>query len=247
MDFWRDYCEDNLKFPTPLGRWVNPTHREWEWYYNNKSDTLMRKTGDSVISFVRKASTRGRVWTVGPETNEVKGLPASVVLREDGDVKLKGTGSKMVEPEIPIHKTVWDLLDSWGAHWMWEHVTEEDRNRDLSWVREGMLAATLVWCCDGSYKKKVAPTASGAEWVLYCKKTGNLLEGYFFEISDDASSYRGEQLGMCAVHHLIASLSLFFFIMKWRTRVCCDNEGTIKISRRRLVRIQSTMSCSDIF
>ena len=86
-----------------------------------------------------------------------------------------------------------------------------------------MLAGTLVWCCDGSYKKKVAPTASGAGWVVYCKKTGNLLEGYFFEISEDAGSYRGEQLGMCAVHHLIAAFSLFFFISEWKTKVCCDN------------------------
>mgnify|MGYP001433896467 CR=1 FL=1 len=31
-----------------------------------------------------------------------------------------------------------------------------------------------------------------------------------FEISDDAGSYRGEQPGMCTVHHLIAALSLFF-------------------------------------
>ena len=129
---------------------------------------------------------------------------------------------------------------------MWEHVTEEDRHRDLSWVRDGMLAGTLAWCCDGSYKKKVAPTASGAGWVLYCRKTGNLIEGYFYEISDDAGSYRGEQLGMCAVHHLIAAVSRFFSIRKWRTRVCCDNEGTIKVSRRRLVRIRSSMSCNDI-
>ena len=109
-----------------------------------------------------------------------------------------------------------------------------------------MLTNFLVWCCDGSYKKKVAPDASGAGWVLYCKKTGNSLEGFFFEISDDACSYRGEQLGMCAVHHLITAFSMFFSMKEWRTRICCDNEGTVKISRMRLIRIHSTMSCSDI-
>ena len=51
---------------------------------------------------------------------------------------------------------------------------------------------------------------------------------------------------MCAVHHLITAFSLFFSMTEWRTRICCDNEGTVKISRRRLVRVRSTMSCSDI-
>ena len=81
---------------------------------------------------------------------------------------------------------------------------------------------------------------------MYCTKTGNILKGYFYETSEDAGSYRGEQLGMCAVHHLIAALSLFFPTMEWRTRVCCDSEGTVKMSRRRLVRIRSKMGCSDI-
>ena len=127
----------------------------------------MRRTEDSVLSYVRKASSRGRTWTAGPEVNYVEGVPVSVKMLANGDIKMRCTGPEMVEVETPIFETVWDLLDSWGAHWMWEHVTEEDRNRDLSWVRDGMLAGTLVWCCDGSYKKKVAPTASGAGWVLY--------------------------------------------------------------------------------
>ena len=129
---------------------------------------------------------------------------------------------------------------------MWNSMKEEDREQDLSWVKEGMINGTLVWCCDGSHKKKVAPTASGAGWMVYCTKTGNSLKGCFYEISEDAGSYRGEQLGMCAVHHLIAAFSLFFAIMKWRTKVCCDSEGTIKMSRRRLVRVRSKMGCADI-
>ena len=144
--------------------------------------------------------------------DKISGLPASVKLMENGDVKMLGTGPFMLEPETLKFRTIWDLLESWGAHWMWEHVSEEDRDKDLSWVREGMLTGTLVWCCDCSYKKKVTPNASGAGWVLYCKKTGNSLEGFFFEISDAAGSYRGEQLGMCAVHHLITAFSMFFSI-----------------------------------
>ena len=129
---------------------------------------------------------------------------------------------------------------------MWDFMSEEDRNQDLTWIREGMRGNSLVWCCDGSYKKKVAPTASGAGWIVYCIKTEKSLRGCFYEVSEDAGSYRGEQLGMCAVHHLISAFSIFFSMQEWKTKVCCDNEGTIKMSRRRLVRIRSKMRCADI-
>ena len=162
MEFWRYHCGENFRLPTPLGNWVNPSHREWEWFYNRETDSLLRKTGDLITSFVRKMHSRGRVWSVSPVVDEISGLPASVKLMENGDVRILGTGPAMLESETPIYRTVWDLLESWGSHWMWEHVSEEDRNKDLTWVREGMLAGSLVWCYDGSYKKKVAPTASGA-------------------------------------------------------------------------------------
>ena len=42
------------------------------------------------------------------------------------------------------------------------------------------------------------------------------------------------------------SVSLYFGIFEWDAKVCCDNDGTIKVSRRRLVRIRSKMSCNDI-
>ena len=109
-------------------------------------------------------------------------------------------------------------------------------------MREG----TLVWCADGSYKRKTAPDVCGVGWVVECTKTGKKLEGFFFEISDDANAYRAEQLGMCAIHHLITAISLFYKILKWKTRAGCDNEGTIKISRRRLKRIRPSMKCADI-
>ena len=119
---------------TPLGKWVEPSHRKWEWYYDSKNDTLLRQTEDVARCFVRKESSRGRIWTEGPEVNEVEGLPASVRLMDNGDVKMSCTGSKMVESDMVVYETVWDILESWGASWMWEHVNKEDRNRDLSWV-----------------------------------------------------------------------------------------------------------------
>ena len=70
--------------------------------------------------------------------------------------------------------------------------------------------------------------------MVECRESGERLEGSFYEISDGANAYRAEQLGLDALHHLLSALSVFYDVEKWDTNTGCDNEGAIKISRRRL-------------
>ena len=84
--------------------------------------------------------------------------------------------------------------------------------------------------------------------MTYCTNTDNMMTGIFYEISEDAGSYRGEQVGLCAIHHLIASLCKFYNIHDWHTTINCDNKGAIKMSKRKkqLRRIRPGCSCADI-
>ena len=109
-------------------------------------------------------------------------------------------------------------------------------------MREGRL----LWIADGSYKRKNAPHVSGVGWILYCTRTHQEMKGRFYEVSKEANAYRAEQLGLCALHSLIAAFSVFYKIDKWNTRVGCDKYEAIKVSKRRLRRIRPGMSCVDI-
>ena len=109
-----------------------------------------------------------------------------------------------------------------------------------------MKNGTLLWCADGSYNWKLTPLISGVGWIVQCVALGKSIEGLFYKESEETNAYRAEQLGICAIHHLIAALSLFYNIKNWKTRVGCDNYGTIKISQRRLKRIRPSMKCADI-
>ena len=62
---------------------------------------------------------------------------------------------------------------------MWENVTQEVRDGDYQWIKEGMTKGTLVWCADGSYKRKTAPDVCGVGWVVECRETGKDLRGPF--------------------------------------------------------------------
>ena len=93
---------------------------------------------------------------------------------------------------------------------MWENVTQEVKDGDYEWLKEGMVNGTLVWCADGSYKRKKAPDVCGVGWVVECRATGKKLEGSFYEITESATAYRTEQLGLDAIHHLLCAISIFY-------------------------------------
>ena len=72
-----------------------------------------------------------------------------------------------------------------------------------------MKSNTITWFTDRSYHRKYAPKVSGVGWMAYCTKTDNSMTGNFYEILEDTGSYREEQLGLCAIHHLITALCKF--------------------------------------
>jgi len=193
-----------------------------------------------------KTNDRGhRFHLVTMVEDRGKCSPISVKMHNGNCVRYRSTAELMPEVESTFD-TFWDVLKEGGGEWMWEFVEEKYKEDDMDWLREGMINGTLVWCSDGSYKRKVAPEVSGVGWVVECTKCGKRMEGSFYEESDSANSYRAEQLGVCAVHQLMFALSLFYSISNWETKSGCDNYGAIKISRRRLTRIKPSMKCADV-
>ena len=72
------------------------------------------------------------------------------------------------------------------------------------------------------------------------------LKGNFWEQSNSANSYRAEQLGVCAINHLIAALTSFCKIENCATKIWCDNMGAVSISRKRKRRVRPSASCANI-
>ncbi len=48
VDFWHGFTTTVRKLKTLLGGWTNPTHRTWNWYYNNKRDKLYHINGTTI-------------------------------------------------------------------------------------------------------------------------------------------------------------------------------------------------------
>ncbi len=81
---------------------------------------------------------------------------------------------------------------------MWEHIVEG--NIEVGWVRNALANGTFLAVTDGSYDREKAPTVSGLGRIIVCTDCHRTLWGSFFEASHSAGSYRGELLGLVAIH-----------------------------------------------
>jgi len=135
MSYLKSITNENFELPTPLGKWKNPTHRRWEWILNEKDDVLYRRT-DKGSEFHMKID--GRWVKKGVTRSEPEGNAASVRVTRSGRVHVRSS-CEMVEEESREYLSFWEVLDEWGGDWMWENVTQEDRNRDYEWILKGMV------------------------------------------------------------------------------------------------------------
>ena len=122
---------------------------------------------------------KNEIW-VREGTTEVvpKGKAASVRTTGTGRIVLRSSAT-MATPVGKSYASFWEVLHEWGGEWMWEHVPDKVKAEDCSWLVEGLLKGTLVWCADGSYKRKSAPDVCGVGWVVECRSCGRRLEVFF--------------------------------------------------------------------
>ena len=122
-------------------------------------------------------------------------------------------GELAISPTQP--DDFWTFLRSWGGELMWE--TTEDESQDLTWLVDALRNDTALLVTDGSFDvKKKAPHTSGAGWLNCCTRSHKMLRGSFYETSPSASAYRGELLGLVALHTLSLALTKYYHLAKGR-------------------------------
>ena len=249
-EFWGRFTEQGLYLVTPLGDWVAPTHRSWEWHYLPDSDTIERAIDDGIEYYAATSGgrTRGDRKFAKESTHrdgrKPEGFPCSVVRgNNDNFITLHNYGPSL---KGPVNKpdSFMQFLRGWGGEWMWSNVRNEGPN--LRWVVKAISNGTAVWVTDGSYNKKIAPHTSGAGWLVYCTATKLKMSGHFYERSQKADSYRAELLGLLAIHILLAALEEYYKIPPSTGKICCDNTGALYKSKEVRRRIPVGSSQADI-
>jgi hypothetical protein len=77
---------------------------------------------------------------------------------------------------------------------------------------------------------------------------GRILKGSIFEFSSDACSYRGELLGLVAIHTLVLHACWYYQPTTITGKFICDSKSVLyKSSRRGYRRIRPGVAQADLF
>jgi hypothetical protein len=131
-----------------------------------------------------------------------------------------------------------------GGEWMWEHVVERDI--DVGWIRDALETGTFLAVTDGSYDRGMAPKVSGSGWIIACTTCKRTLRGSFFEVSKSAGSYRGELLGLVAIHTFATAIAQYFSLQEIIGEISCDNMAALNQAGKNRKRVGIGVKHSDL-
>ncbi len=122
---------------------------------------------------------------------------------------------------------------------MWEHIVEGDI--DVGWIRDALAKGTFLAVTDGSYNREMALTVSGSGWIIVCTTRKRTLRGSFFEVSQSAGSYRGELLGLVAIHTFATAI-----LQTIIGEISCDNMAALNQAGKNPKRVGIGIKHSDL-
>jgi hypothetical protein len=99
-----------------------------------------------------------------------------------------------------------DVLERWGETWLWDDLRISG---GTEWLAQSIQDESLVVVCDGSYIREMYPNLCSAALIFECTRGRGRLVVSFAEKSSSANAYRGELLGLMAVHLILLAVNTF--------------------------------------
>ena len=248
--FWRSFTGAGWALTRSLGRWYLAPHNRWDWVIEDVTNTIWNLADTTtgyrpVLSQVRTRRNRlyGKGGPLDCPTDEASMRPVTVSFVDDDVVLLHDIGQPLVKiVDNPL--SFWDYLRSQGGEWMWEHVLGD--KEDMTWLSNALCNGTVMMVADGSYARDLDPELCATGWIAVCVNTRKQVKGSFFERSLSASAYRGELLGMVALHALIVTVGAVYNLRTHRGSIHCDNLGALGKGRAHGRRVKSSMQQGDL-
>ena len=127
---------------------------------------------------------------------------------------------------------------------MWDEIVNEQQ--DLQWLVDTVKNNTIIGVTDGLYDRNFAPDISGAGWLVSCTSSEKILRANFYEKSKSASSYRGELLGLLALHSFLYAICEFHNIESTKQKISCDNISALRQSGYQRRRVKTEACQADV-
>ena len=189
-----------------LGRLLIKGHKIWRWRYDLDRAALYHIKGAVMDIYTPAAGhvRRANKWqrTVHEIPWRDFGVICSTREEPNGDRSIICSTELPGPPPLP--SDFWEVLDKWQRLWMWDNLTWVG---DDGWLAAVIADGTCIAVTDGSYMKDLYPNVQLVAVVLECTRGRGRLWCSFSEASQVACSYRGELLGLMAIHLILLAIN----------------------------------------
>ncbi len=228
FELWQEAVEDI--YPSWLrvhsvGKYIAETHRIHAWQWCPYSKNLLHSaagsaTMDVYSNVARKLNCCTKMSTCPQE--ERRDI-CSVDKIQPGVFHITSTARKA--PTAPIPNSFLAILHEWGCTWQWEYMRVEG---GTEWILEAIQDGSLIAVTDGSFIRQLHPNLFSAAFVLECMKRRGKIIRSFSESTLAANVYRGELLGLMAIHLLLVSVNRVHNTLVGSVEVVSDCLGALK-------------------
>ena len=189
-----------------LGTFIHQPHVIWPCQYDSAENVILRNRQEIWELFRRQGSTRQARNAPYAREGRIYKPPVGLPLcstRSTGDDQLIVT-SHTPPPPIPQPSNHFQaVLFSWShKHW-WEGLKYTGSG---SWIYQSIKKGTLVCVSDGSYIRELHPLVCSAAIIMECSESQNRLSFSTTDVSTSANAFRGELIGLLAIHLLLHSI-----------------------------------------
>jgi len=224
-----------------LGKVINDGHKIWHWRLDPESNRLLHQAGETVEVYI---NLRANVYIKSADAPQAQfdGKPCSVQTMSPSRVRLRGSLDSAPRDDPP--EDFLEVLQSWGHTWLWKRIK---LTGNTDWIAEAIRHNTLVAVTDGSYIKEIHPNLCSAAFFLECSAGRGKLLGAFPEKSLCANAFRGELLGLMAIHLILKAVNQIDQQLEGSAKIVSDCLGALgRVSKLPPHRIPSRCKHSDI-
>ena len=212
-----------------IGIFTSPGHKIWPWRYDIQQNVLFHLRGDQTMDVYTPAigqeyGHRPNCWMIFSQDvpTKVRGEICSVRKARNGIVNI--TSHSPQSPAKVPPRDFWTVIEEWGELWIWEHLKVVG---DPGWIEYSIKDKACIAVTDGSYMKHMYPNICSAAFIFKCSLGRGRIIGYFAEHSPDAGSYRGELLGLMAIHLILKGVHKFNPSIRGSVRIISDCMGAL--------------------
>ena len=231
-----------------LGSFKVPGHKIWEWRLDENKTRLLQIKG-KVMDIYEPSRVRGYTHTPNRWTRVQIDMPAISIgqyctIREVAPAVVAVLSQTDPPPPPLRHDSFLEVLVKWGCTWMWDSMVLIG---DDDWIEKAIANRSCVAVTDGSYMRELYPHVCSAAFIFECTKGTGRLIGSFPEQSVSANAYRGELLGLMAIHLILRGVNEIAPALGGSVTVISDCLGAIsRVEHLPPHRIPSKCKHSDI-